>query len=115
MYDIYSQLIIDRWRMLENTYDVAFMTLYSMYQQDTITISNNNCMKYLHVIRGDNNKQTTQQYTHIHSFVNDMIANCGNDIFSNYEISCENIPNKKRQNKHNYDDEHNQIKRNKCE
>lgn len=113
MYDIYSQLIIEHWTLLENIYDIAFMTLYNKDQQETITISNNNCMKFLDIIRNDNNKQTTQQYTHIHSFVNDMIADYRGDIFSSYVISCDNILNKKR--KHNHDNEDNKKKRNKYE
>lgn len=113
MYDICSQLIIEHWTLLENKYDIALMTLYNKKQQETITISNNNCMKFLDIIRNDSNKQTIQQHTHIHSFVNDMIADYGGNIFSSYVISCDNMLNKKR--KHNHDNEDNKKKRNKYE
>jgi hypothetical protein len=102
MYDIQSQRIIDYWTMLEDKYDNASMMLYNKTQNSNITISNNNEMKCLDVcmINYINQQKTFEQYTHIHSFVNDMISLFGVNVFLDYVIKCNS---KKRCNDNNQD------------
>jgi hypothetical protein len=114
MYDIQSQEIIDYWTMVEDKYDNASMTLYNKLQNNNITISNNNEMKYLEVCINNytNNQKTFEYYTHIHSFVNDMLTLYDVNVFQDYVIKYNDCISKKR-----YVDniEDNKIKRTKYE
>jgi hypothetical protein len=92
MYDIQSQNIINYWTVLEDLSDNISMILYSKIQPNYITISNRNEMKYLDVTI-DNG---TTRFTHIHSFVNEMLVNYGDNIFHNYLIKFNHDVNKKR-------------------
>lgn len=93
MYDSQSQKIIDYWTILEDKYENAFMLLYNREKYNNITISNNNEMKYLDVTI---DQHKSQQYTHIHSFINEMIDSYGINVLENYVIKCLEDNNKKR-------------------
>lgn len=114
MYDIPSRKIIDYWTMLEDKYDDALLTLYHKTKKTNTTISNKNEMKYLDVCTSDNvnNEKKFQQYTHIHSFINDFISLYGVHVFHDYIIIDNNIVSKKRYLDHN---QNNKIKRTKYE
>lgn len=107
-----TQHLIDVWSMLEDKQDKVTIILYNT-NKDTlhikkITVSNSNNMKYLDVYVNDS-KDVYQSFTHIHSFVNEMISMYGSDVFSNlsinyneclikrkYDDTVENDDNKKR-------------------
>lgn len=89
--------------MLEDKYEDAFLFLYNKETNNNISISNNNIMKYLDVI----NQNTFQQYTHIHSFINDMVDLYGINALQGYVVKYSiDISNKRHIN-------YNQTKTNK--
>ena len=115
MYDSQSLKIIDYWTILENKYNNASMILYNKFQNSNITVTNNNEMKYLDVciVYYDNNQKSFEQYTHIQSFLNDMMTTYGINIFHDYVIMYNEFNhNRKRYYDNN---QHNEIKRTKYE
>lgn len=98
-----TKCIIDVWSTLENMYNDVTVILHNSNKQSsnisTITITNNNDMKYLDVYLND---KFSQNYTHIHSFVNDMTSMYGSSIFQYYTLSCNHDFNIKK--RHHRDD-----------
>lgn len=117
MYDIQSELIIYHWTMLEDQYDKASVTLHNKLQNTNITISNNNEMKYLDVCISNytNSLKTFEQFTHIHSFINNMKAFHGDNVFNNYVIKYNSVINKKRFYNDIGNNQEAKLKRTKCE
>ena len=117
MYNTQSQKVIDYWIMLEDKYENASMILYNKLTNIYISISNNNVMKYVDVciINCHNNQKTFEQYTHIHSFINDMISLHCPDILQDYDIKNTYDMNKKRCIDNVVNEEDNKIKRAKCQ
>jgi hypothetical protein len=112
-----TQYLIDVWLALEDKQDKVSITLYNMNNETLyvkkISLSNDNLMKYLDVYVNDN-KDVYQSFTHIHSFVNEMISMYGNNIFSNFFIKYNECLIKR---KHNDDtgNNDNYIKKMRCE
>jgi hypothetical protein len=112
-----TQYLIDVWLMLEDKYDKVLITLNNTNKHllniQKITISNSNNMKYLDVYVNDS-KNVYQSFTHIQSFVNEMVSMFGNDIFSNYCISHNDYMIKRKYNDDSQDND-NKKRRIRCD
>ncbi len=108
--------------MLEDRYDQVLVTLNNtnkhLLKIQSITISNSNNMKYLDVYVNDSNN-SYQSFTHIHSFVNEMVSMYGNDVFSNFFINYNDNDNdytiKRKQIDDTRENDHNKKRRIRCE
>lgn len=121
-----TQYLIDVWLMLEDKYDNVSILLCNTNKDisnirniknikniQKITISNSNNMKYLDVYVNDSN-YVSQSFTHIQSFVNEMVSIFGNDIFSNYCISHNDYMIKRKYNDDTQDND-NKKRRIRCD
>jgi hypothetical protein len=83
--------IITYWNRLEDTEDIVVMKLICNIMIEgilikIITIHNSNSQRYLEVLFHNDLKDIQSQYTHIQSFINDMISLNGNKCFEDMTI-----------------------------
>lgn len=112
--------LIDTWSLLEDKNDDVFIILQNTNKKTVYTdvvkiiVSNKNDMKYLDVYLNDSSC-VYGSYTHIHSFVNDMISTYSDKLFMDLTVTNINGKTKRKLDNENTGYHDDNIKRLKYE